>query len=118
MKEININLDLPLWQLTAGQLLDLISYGTQTKISIEDPIVKIIDTTADNKHYVYGIKGIADIFGCSKTTANRIKQSGKINEAIYQYGNKIIVDADKALSLTHVNGKRGKTSRNVKKQSL
>jgi hypothetical protein len=108
MKEININLELPLWQLTAGQLLDLIAYGTQTKISIEDPIVKVIDTTKDNRNFVYGLSGIAQLFGCSKTSANRIKQSGKIDKAIYQYGNKIIVDADKALSLIQVNGKHSK----------
>jgi len=108
MKELEINLDLPLWQLTSGQLLDLIAYGTQTKISIEDPIVKIIDTYKDGKNYVHGLAGIANLFGCSKTTANRIKQSGKIDKAIFQYGNKIIVDADKALELVKVNGKRSK----------
>ncbi|MDR1459701.1 MAG: DUF3853 family protein [Bacteroidales bacterium] len=108
MKETNINLELPLWQLTAGQLLDLISCGTQTKVTIEDPIVKIVDTTADDKRYVYGLSGIAKLFGCSKTTANRLKQSGKIDQAIFQYGNKIIVDADKALALIKVNGKRTK----------
>jgi hypothetical protein len=108
MEEININLDLPLWQLTGRQLLDIISYGTKEKISIEDPIVKVIDTTKDGKRYVYGLSGIADLFGCSKTSANRIKQSGKIDAALYQYGNKIIVDADKALSLIKVNGKHTK----------
>jgi hypothetical protein len=109
MKELEINLELPLWQLTAGQLLDIIVYGTQTKISIEDPIVKIVDTTKDNKRYVYGLAGIASLFGCSKTTANRIKQSGKIDAAFYQYGNKIIVNADKALELAgNVNGKHVK----------
>ena len=38
-------------------------------------------------------------FGCSLPTANRIKQSGKINRAITQVGRKIIVDADLALEL-------------------
>jgi hypothetical protein len=108
MEELEINLELPLWQLTAGQLLDLIAYGTQTKISIEDPIVRIIDTTKDDRHYVYGLSGIAQLFGCSKTMATRIKQSGKIDKALYQYGNKIIVDADKALELVQINRKRNK----------
>ncbi|MCL1933569.1 MAG: DUF3853 family protein [Candidatus Azobacteroides sp.] len=113
MKELEINLNLPLWQLTAGQLLDIISYGTQTKISVEDPIVKIIDTTKDGKNYVYGLDGIANLFGCSKTTANRIKQSGKINTALYQYGNTIIADADKALELIKVNGKQSKKQKTL-----
>lgn len=55
---------------------------------------------ADNsKKYVYGIRGIAELFGCSMPTANRIKQSGKIDKAITQIGRKIIVDAELALEL-------------------
>ena len=52
-----------------------------------------------NKKYVYGILGIAQLFGCSMPTANRIKKSGKIDKAITQIGRKIIVDANLALEL-------------------
>ncbi len=48
---------------------------------------------------VYGISGIAALFGCSIPTAQRIKSSGKINAAITQTGRKIVVDADKAIEL-------------------
>lgn len=51
------------------------------------------------RRFVYGIAGIAQLFGCSTTTANRIKQSGKIDKAIYQSGRTITVDADLALKL-------------------
>lgn len=51
------------------------------------------------QQFVYGRAGIAQLFGCSKTTASRIKQSGKIDKAVYQYGNTIVVDAAKALEL-------------------
>lgn len=34
------------------------------------------------KNLVYGIQGIADTFGCSIPTANRIKRSGVIDDAI------------------------------------
>lgn len=51
------------------------------------------------KKYVYGIKGIADLFNCAIPTANRIKASGKIDKAITQIGRKIIVDAEHALEL-------------------
>lgn len=77
--------------LTAGELLDLIQQGYNPQV--------IVDTTKDNKRFVYGLAGIADLFGCSKTTANRIKQSGKIDGAITQVGKLIIVDAEKALEL-------------------
>ena len=43
--------------------------------------------------------GLPDFLGCSLPTANRIKQSGKIDRAITQVGRKIIVDADLALEL-------------------
>ena len=55
--------------------------------------------TSDSKHYVYGIRGLASLFNCSMPTANRIKQSGKIDRAIKQIGRKIVVDADLALEL-------------------
>lgn len=51
------------------------------------------------KRYVYGLAGIARLFGCSLPTANRIKQNGKINRAITQISRKISVDADLVLEL-------------------
>ena len=55
--------------------------------------------TDRERKYVYGIPGIAKLFGCSLPTANRIKKSGKIDKAITQIGRKIIVDAELALEL-------------------
>lgn len=60
------------------------------------------------KNLVYGIQGIADTFGCSIPTANRIKRSGVIDDAITQVGRKIVVDADLALELTANAKKNGK----------
>lgn len=54
---------------------------------------------SEKKKYVYGIDGIAEIFGCSRPTASRIKKSGRINAAIRQIGRKIVVDVELALSL-------------------
>ena len=48
--------------------------------------------TNTERKYVYGILGIAKLFGCSLPTANRIKKSGKIDRAI-------IVDVELALEL-------------------
>ena len=63
--------------------------------------------TDTDKKYVYGISGIARLFGCSMPTANRIKKSGKISKAITQIGRKIIVDAELALELAgHKSGGR------------
>lgn len=65
--------------------------------SSEESVVKT-DTPSEKK-YVYGIDGIAQIFGCSRPTASRIKKSGKINPAIHQVGRKIVIDVELALSL-------------------
>ena len=60
------------------------------------------------RRLVYGIKGIAATFGCSIPTANRIKRSGVIDDAITQVGRKIVVDADLALELAAKAKKQGK----------
>lgn len=83
--------------LTAGELLELLERGNKPQV--------LIDTTKPDKAYVYGLAGMAELFGCSKTQANRIKQSGKIAGATTQIGNLIIVDAAKALELA---GKQNK----------
>ena len=57
------------------------------------------EEAAKPRRLVYGIKGIADTFGCSIPTANRLKRSGVIDDAITQVGRKIVVDADLALKL-------------------
>jgi hypothetical protein len=58
------------------------------------------------KHYVYGLQGLCNLFGCSTATASRIKKSGVIDAAISQVGNTIIVDADLALDLLKVRKSR------------
>jgi hypothetical protein len=97
----NFDSNTPLFQLSVGDLLQLMEERKQP-----EP-VKVIDMTSEK--YVYHLDGLARLFGCSKTTANRIKQSGKIDKAITQIGNLIIVDADKAIQLAGaVNGKHSK----------
>lgn len=82
----------PLWQMTGEEFL----YLQQNSPHTEGQPSVIVDTS---KKYVYGILGIAKLFGCSIPTANRIKKSGKIDKAITQIGRKIIVDAELALEL-------------------
>jgi hypothetical protein len=56
-------------------------------------------TAPPDRKLAYGIKGIADTFGCSIPTANRIKKSGLIDKAISQAGRKIVLDVNLALEL-------------------
>ena len=76
--------------LTVGELMELLEIIKPTPQ--EAP-------TKPEKRLVYGISGIAQLFNCSMTTANRIKASGRINRAIMQNGRTIVVDADLALEL-------------------
>lgn len=97
-------LDKPVWQMTGEELLFLAQHGQAHNESGRQE-----DTTAkDKRHFVYGLAGLARLFGCSLPTANRIKQSGKIDRVITQIGRKIIIDADLALELAgrKVGGRR------------
>lgn len=67
--------------------------------SASNPRQPEVVVDASSPKYVYGLSGIAKLFGCSIPTANRIKKSGKIDKAIKQIGRKIIVDAELALEL-------------------
>lgn len=88
-----IDKETPIWQLTVGQFISLLNEVIRPQTVTAQPA----------KKYVHGITGIAELFGCSKTTANAIKQSGIIDKAIIQIGRKITIDAELALSLA---GKR------------
>ncbi len=82
-----ISNDTRLIDLTVGELRALL----QNAIPVNNP--------PESKEYVYGLKGIAELFRYSYSEAYRIKRSGKIDKAIKQDGRKIITDAKKALEL-------------------
>lgn len=93
--EIQELLKKPLFQLTTEEFLFVNNKGS-IDIKSSNP-----EQIQENKKYVYGINGIATLFGCSKPTANRLKKSKKIDAAITQIGRKIIVDAELALQLAN-----------------
>lgn len=82
--------------LTVGELMELIEAAQTEKTTPQA-------STPPEKRFVYGIAGIAQVFNCSMTTANRIKASGRIDRAIMQNGRIIVVDADLALELYNNN---------------
>lgn len=91
--ELSELLSKPVWQMTGEELMLLNKQSLQTTENTPKSCI------SPERKYVYGISGIARLFGCSIPTASRIKQSGKISKAITQIGRKIIVDADMALAL-------------------
>ena len=86
-------LDKPLWQFT----------GKDHAYMMESLSVESTEPSSQ-KRYVQGYHGIATLFGCSKSTAQRIKKSGIIDDAITQVNRKILVDADLALQLVKESG--------------
>ena len=92
-EEYNALLKMPIWQMT----------GAQYKTFMESFMPNILMTLQQTpkKHYVYGIGGLAELIGKSKATAQRLKSSGIIDDAVIQNGNTIMIDADLALQLIH-----------------
>lgn len=90
-------------QMTGEEFL-LLQQSVLTKEQSNQPTANTTDLATSPK-YVYGLKGIAELFDCSISTANRIKNSGVIDKATRQIGRKIIVDAQYALEL--INKKNG-----------
>jgi hypothetical protein len=84
-----VSKDTPIWQLTVQEFLELQQEALRPQTVIQQP----------EKRLVHGLEGIAQLFGCSRTTASEIKKSGVIDDAITQVGRTIVVDADLALQL-------------------
>ena len=108
---------------TNGQKVRVLPQGTKNKrhTAMTHPDTRIIDLTVaqlaevinkavedslrrrqqpeQQRRLVYGIKGIAEIFGVSERQARYIKASGQISKAIRQQGRTIVTDADLALQL-------------------
>ena len=82
----------PICMMT-GEELTLLLQNT------EKVTAKVPAEVVPEKHYEYGIEGLAKVFKCSIPTANRIKKSGVIDAAITQVGRKIVVDVELSLEL-------------------
>ena len=93
MKNLQELLSKPVWQMTGEEFIFLSKHASRQTETQPQPI------TDTERKYVYGILGVAKLFGCSLPTANRIKKSGKIDKAITQIGRKIIVNVELALEL-------------------
>lgn len=91
-------LDKPLWQFSGKDHEYMLKHVLMESFSC----VEVKPTS--QKRYVQGYQGIATLFGCSKSTAQRIKKSGIIDDAITQVNRKILVDADLALQLVKESG--------------
>lgn len=90
-----MNPDKRIIDMTAGEFAEVLADALRGSLSESNGETK----PERGQRYVYGIAGIASLFNCSKTTASRIKASGKIDKAISQSGRMIAVNADLAREL-------------------
>ena len=84
---------LPIGAMTIAELRQLL----REELAANTPTVIKTENTVP-KRYVYGLRGIRDLFGCSHVTAQRYKD-GILAPAIKQQGRKIIIDAEYSIEL-------------------
>lgn len=88
--------------LTVGEFIEALHEG----LGFSSPMVNEEQMMQQNarvqKQYVYGLKGLCSLLGCSLSTAARIKKSGSIDAATSQRGKIIVFDADMVLDLLSV----------------
>lgn len=90
--KMSIDRNTPIWQLTLGDVL-------QEFQKYMNPSKEVKQEVAEKKEYVYGIKGLANLIGCSKSHTARLKAQGIFDKAIIQRGRKLIIDKELALEL-------------------
>ena len=91
------DLDTRIIDLTLGELLEAVE--ERVKGYIQQP-------QKQERNHVYGLKGLAKLLGCSKTTAARLKASGDYDEAITQIGALMVIDADMVMEIARSKSKR------------
>lgn len=84
---------MPLAALTIGDFKDLMREYGITQSPQQKP----------EKHYVYGLRGIEQLFGVSHATAQHYKDTF-LQPAVIQQGRKIMIDAELAVELFHKAG--------------
>lgn len=90
---MNLKNNLPIWQLTVGEFIHLLKEN-----GVGATVVTEKQPQQPNKSYVYGIGGLARLLNCSNVTAQKIKNSGKIDFCYSQAGRKLVFDTDLVLT--------------------
>ena len=98
--------------LTVGELMDVIQEAK--KIMVSEPK----EAPEPKDEYKYGIAGIASLFNCSISTANRIKAQGRIDAAISQRGRTMVINCKKALELFDAKREQRKAERENEHSSI
>lgn len=95
------NLSAPLYALTIEEFTTLLDERIKTALSSATPTKQAGAAYANQVsqgRFVYGLRGIEQLFGVSHKTAQYYKDN-IIQDAVKQNGRKIVVDVEKALQL-------------------
>lgn len=85
--------------LNNDQLKALVADATRLAIdAVKGNATDGVETPTDGARYVYGLRGIRELFGVSHATAQKYKDTF-LAPAVYQRGRKIVVDANRAIGL-------------------
>ena len=103
MEQAIITNDTPLWQLTVGQLAELIEEKIKTLMPTKG---QADERPRQEKRYAHSLDEFAKALGVSTPTACKIKNSGAIDSAVSQWRRTIIIDIDKAIKLLAIEDKR------------
>lgn len=90
INELGLTESTPLAMMTLGQFMAVLE--DQDERQPHD------GNSKSERRYVYGLRGIRELFHVSTRTAHIYKNT-IIKDAVYQSGRTIVVDVDKALSL-------------------
>lgn len=85
----NYNLNQRVIDLSVKELADVIA----------NRVKSIIENQPTPTYSYKGLKGVQEIFHCSKSKALGIRASGIIDDACIQNGNSFLIDKNKALEL-------------------
>lgn len=85
----------PLYALTVEQFTQLLDDRIAAALGTNN---KVISVNKPSGNYVYGLRGIQQLFGVSHKTAQEYKDTF-LRPAVMQNGRKIVVDADLAMEL-------------------
>ena len=85
--------------LTADELATVVASKILIQMELQAP---------KERRLLRGVKGIQEIFQCSRTKAAELKLSGILDRAIIQHNRTFLIDADMALTLVggRANGRK------------
>lgn len=95
LSELGLDYNAPLYSLTVGQYVEMQTALGQ--LSAPPPQAE--------KFYIYGLRGIMQLFGVSHKTAQAYKNTF-LGPACTQLGKVIIIDRDKAVELFEETGRK------------